>query len=129
MNYLYALRKLWLGLRLRCPYCEQGRMFCGLFTMDERCSVCGARYERQAGESIGGTLINLVAVELLTVIGLIATQVLLRPPLLFQIVFWISFNILFVILFYRHARGLWVSISYLSGGVYPDQEDANPDAP
>lgn len=129
MNVLTVLRKLWLGLRLRCPRCERGRMFRGLFRIEECCPLCGARYERQAGESIGGTLINLVVVEVLTVIGLVVTQTLLRPPLLFQLSFWISFNVVFVILFYRHARGLWVSITYLSGGVYPDAEGIKSDAP
>jgi hypothetical protein len=45
-----------------------------------------------------------------------------NPPLAFQLIFWISFNIVFIVLFYRHARGLWVSIAYLTGGVYPDQD-------
>ncbi len=114
--------KLLLGLLLRCPNCGRGRMFRGLFKMEPTCPYCGARYERQSGESIGGTLINLCVAEVLSVGGYFVSQALWSPPLAFQLVFWITFNIVFIVLFYRHARGLWVSIAYLAGGVYADSD-------
>lgn len=122
MDIGYAIHKLWVGLRLRCPNCERGHMFHGLFKMDETCPYCGARYERREGESIGGTMINLVCAEVLSMGGYLISQALFAPPLAFQLVFWIAFNILFVVLFYRHARGLWASLSFLSGNVYPDTD-------
>lgn len=118
----YGLRKLLLGLFLRCPNCGRGRMFRGLFHMEPTCPYCHVRYERQSGESIGGTLINLCVAEVLSVGGYFVTQAAFQPPVTFQLIFWISFNILFIVLFYRHARGLWVSIAYLSGGVYADPD-------
>ncbi len=120
------LWKLWIGMRLRCPNCERGKMFSGLFRMEPVCSHCGARYERAQGESIGGTLINLVAAEMLSMGGFIITQVLFSPPMLFQLVFWVSFNLIFIVLFYRHARSMWVSVAYLTGGVYPDNAPPKP---
>ncbi|MEZ4668403.1 MAG: DUF983 domain-containing protein [Anaerolineae bacterium] len=120
MKIGYALHKLWLGLRLRCPNCEQGRMFSGLFQIEPVCPHCNARFERQSGESIGGTLINLCTAEVLTMGGYLLTQFLFSPSLVFQLTFWIAFNLIFIVLFYRHARALWVSVSYLSGDVYPD---------
>lgn len=122
MKLGYAIHKLLVGARLRCPNCEQGRMFHGLFNMDKTCPNCGARYERLDGESIGGTLVNLVVAEVLSMGGYIITQLLFAPPLAFQLTFWVSFNIVFVLLFYRHARGIWVGVAYLSGSVYPDAE-------
>jgi uncharacterized protein (DUF983 family) len=119
---LHAIHKLLLGLLLRCPNCEQGHMFHGLFQMDATCPYCGARYERREGESIGGTLVNLCIAELLSIGGYFLSEALFHPPLAFQLIFWITFNIAFVVLFYRHARGIWVSIVYLSGGVYPDED-------
>lgn len=95
-------------------------MFNGLFKMDATCSHCGARFERLSGESIGGTLINLCVAEVLSVGGFIITELAFRPSLAFQLTFWTLFNIIFIVLFYRHARGLWVSMAYLAGGVYSD---------
>lgn len=120
MDLLHYAHKLWVGMRLRCPNCEQGPMFAGLFKMHETCSHCGARFERLSGESIGGTMLNLSLAEMISMGGYIVTQVLFSPPLAFQLTFWVSFNIIFILLFYRHARGMWVSVAYLSGSVYPD---------
>ncbi len=121
MKLLHIFRKLFVGMTLRCPNCEKGHMFSGLFTIRETCPVCAVRFERLQGESIGGTLINLSFAELLSIGGFFLSEALFHPPFAFQIIFWISFNILFVVFFYRHARGMWVAISYLSGGVYPDK--------
>ncbi|MBN8619674.1 MAG: DUF983 domain-containing protein [Anaerolineae bacterium] len=128
MKWLHVLHKLWVGLRLRCPNCEQGGMFHGLFKMEPTCPHCGVRFERQSGESIGGTLVNLVLAEMFSMGGFIITQVLFQPSWIFQLIFWVSFNILFVILFYRHARSLWVALVYLAGGVYVDPEPEPPNA-
>lgn len=117
---LHWTQKLWVGARLRCPNCERGKMFSGLFRMEPLCPHCGARYERAQGESIGGTLINLVAAELLSMGGFILSQLLFSPPLAFQLIFWVAFNLIFIVVFYRHARGMWVSVAYLAGSVYPD---------
>ena len=122
MNVSYVIRKLWVGLRLRCPNCEQGHMFHGLFAMDEKCPHCGARYERLSGESLGGMMINLCTAEVVSMGGYIISQALFAPPLAFQLTFWVAFNIIFILLFYRHARGIWVSTAFLSGSVYPDSE-------
>jgi uncharacterized protein (DUF983 family) len=126
MNTLPAARKLWIAAGLRCPNCERGSMTSGLFRFHETCPVCCARFERREGESIGGTMVNLVTAEVLTMGGLIITQVAFAPPLWFQLTFWIAFNILFILLFYRHARALWIGVAYLAGYVYPD-ETAAPD--
>jgi uncharacterized protein (DUF983 family) len=122
MKFFYYARKLLVGMFLRCPNCERGRMFTGLFTMREICPVCGVRFERLQGESIGGTLINLCLAEVLSIGGYFVSDFLLHPPLAFQLIVWIAFNLLFVVFFYRHARGVWVAIVYLSGGVYPDTD-------
>lgn len=121
MNLFHWIRKILLGLFLRCPNCERGHMFRGLFQIEERCPVCGVCFERAEGESIGGTMLNLSIAEVLTVSGLIVTEGVLHAPLAFELIFWVSFNILFVVLFYRHARAIWVAVNYLTVGLYPDE--------
>ncbi len=120
---LYRLRKMFVGFMLRCPNCEQGKLFSGgSFEMNQTCPNCGVRFERQSGESLGGMMINLVTAELLTIGGWILTEVLFDFPWVPVLAFWVAFNILFCIAFYRSARGIWVSISYMGGGVYADAE-------
>lgn len=119
-NVGYYLRTLLLGLSLRCPNCGKGKMFHGLFKMEPTCPYCHVRYERLSGESIGGMFINLGLAELLSIGGFFFTQFIFHPPLAFQLIFWTTFNILFVLLFYRHSRALWIAISYLTNGVYAD---------
>jgi len=117
--------KIFIGFLLRCPNCEKGKMFSDMFTLREKCPVCEARFERIDGESLGGMMINLGLAELLSIGGFLISQALFAPSLAFQLIFWGVFNILFVVIFYRHARGMWIAISYLTGGVYPDPK---PDA-
>jgi uncharacterized protein (DUF983 family) len=96
-------------------------MFTGLFNMEKTCPHCDVRYERLSGESIGGMFLNLGLAEVISVFGFFAIQLAFNPPMLPHMLFWVAFNILFVLLFYRHARGLWVAINYLSSGVYADR--------
>ena len=116
------LHKLRVGAALRCPNCEQGRLFTGLFRMHDTCPQCRVRFERSSGESLGGMMINLVVAELLTVGGFFGSYFLLRPadmtPL---IVFWIVFDLLFVLGFYHPARGMWVAVTYLTSGLTVDE--------
>ncbi len=85
--------------------------------MDATCPYCGRRYEKQSGESLGGMFINLPLVEVLSIAGYFISQAIFRPPLIFQMIFWGAFNVIFVVLFYRHSRSLWVAISYLAEGM------------
>jgi len=124
LSFRVAVEKLLLALFLRCPNCGKGRMFKNLFTIEQTCPVCGVRFERRSGESVGGMYINLGLAEFFSVGGFFLFQALLNPPWVPHLAFWILFNIVFVVLFYRHSRALWVAIAYLTGGVYRD-----PDAP
>src|SRR5258708_26811317 len=94
----YYLKILLRGLFLRCPNCGEGVIFHGLFTMDSTCPHCHVRYERKSGESIGGMFINLPLVEILSIGGYFLTQWLFAPPAIVQVVFWGTFNIVFVLL-------------------------------
>lgn len=121
-SILLTIRKLMVGFMLRCPNCEHGAMFTGLFNMNPVCPHCGVRFERLSGESVGGMFINLGLAEVLSLGGFFISQLLLKPPILAQVIFWVSFNILFVVFFYRHSRAMWVAIAYLANGLYTDEE-------
>src|SRR5437763_10294951 len=63
------------GLLLRCPYCGKGKLFrkgfTKGFTMYERCSVCGWRFEREEGYWTGAIAVNIVMTLLLTAVCLV----------------------------------------------------------
>jgi uncharacterized protein (DUF983 family) len=132
-NWNRRIQVWWTTLRLRCPNCGQGRIFTGLFKMNETCPYCGVRFERESGESVGAMYIALVVVELLTMGGFFLVNALFHPPDVPHLVFWVIFDVVFLTLFYRHARSLWVGTTYLTGGVFvdpdEDKEYQRPDAP
>lgn len=121
-KFSYYYHKLKTGFRLRCPVCEQGKMFSGLFRMTPVCPYCLSRFERAAGESIGGVYINVAAAEFTAVGGFFLVNSLFEPPVMHQLLFWIPYVIVFTLFFYRHARGLWVGLLFLFDAVYPDPD-------
>jgi len=40
---------LWAIIRQRCPRCRTGKMFRGVFTMNDPCPVCGMIFQREEG--------------------------------------------------------------------------------
>lgn len=119
-NTQNKLHVLWLGLKLRCPNCGVGHTFSGLFAVNKTCSNCGIRFEREDGESVGGMYFNLGLAELTTLGGFFIVHALFQPPMLPHMLFWVIYNVAFCALFYRHARSLWMAISYLTGGMSHD---------
>jgi uncharacterized protein (DUF983 family) len=115
-----TLYVLLLGFMLRCPVCHRGKMFASLFKMHPRCPHCGVVFERHAGEVTGGMAITLVLVSTITVVSgsLLAVLTTISPLLIIGALS--LFTVVVGLLFYRHARGLWVSFLYLSDSMFED---------
>ena len=123
-NMKHRAHVLWVTFTLRCPNCERGRIFTGLFAMNEVCPYCHVRFERESGESVGGMYINLVLAELITIPGYFLSNALLpQVPPLSLAAFWVIFNVAFITIFYRHARAMWIGTTYLTAGLHPDSEE------
>lgn len=116
MKLTTILHKLWVGFRLRCPHCEQGTTFRTLFTPYQTCAICGYTFEARDGESVGGMYINLIVVEMLTFGGYLLLEAVADIPLIPHILFWVTFNVTLLLLFYRHSRSMWMSITYMADG-------------
>jgi len=114
------LRILTQGLLLICPACQHGRMFRSLFTMNVRCPVCGVIFERDAGEVTGGIAINTMVTCVLVLLAAAYMALFSSIPVLPLIGLLGLFTVAFSLLFYRHARGLWASILYLTGSIFED---------
>ncbi|MCA9074092.1 MAG: DUF983 domain-containing protein [Planctomycetaceae bacterium] len=98
------------AMKLRCPRCGIGQLFTGWFTMPERCSECRFKYERASGYFLGSTYINygLTAVSLTAIyfalhFGMGWSNRQLAAPLA-------VFCVLVPMLFFRHARALWLAL-------------------
>lgn len=119
------IKKLWTGFWLRCPNCEEGHMAEGFLGLQEKCEICAVRFERKPGESAGASIIWAGILPILAMFIFFAIE--LNNP---GTTLWISAGIplAFVVIagigFYRNVRGLWIAITYLTGGVYADEIDS-----
>jgi len=116
---LRIMHVLWLTLWLRCPACQRGHMFRTAFRMNVRCPVCGVVFERDHGEITGGMAINTVLVLLIAVAGAVVSVV---TPYSAWLIIGVTALVMTVVgvLFYRHARALWIGILYLTGSMFED---------
>jgi len=119
---LYTLNVLKSGCRQRCPHCGRGKLFGKGFKMNATCPYCQSRYERGHGEALGGAYVNVVVAQITALFGFFAIDSLTHMPAIWQLPFWVLYTIIFCVLFYRPARGIWIAIVYLTGGVYPDPD-------
>lgn len=117
------LKKLLTGFFLRCPNCEQGKISNGLFSIRKSCDVCNVVFERKSGESAGASAMLMMGLPILPLVMFFvlyaindewSMMILLGLPILI--------TVLIGIFAYRHMRGLWIAISYLTGSVYADEE-------
>ena len=119
-----SIKKLRLGMMLRCPNCEVGKIGRGMFNIQPTCPVCEVRFERAQGEQTGGMMVTMVALLIVGFATFIVVEVgLNHPPIIIQMGVPLIVATLFGLLFYRHARGLWVAVDYLTGNVYADEDD------
>ncbi|HEU5013737.1 MAG TPA: DUF983 domain-containing protein [Roseiflexaceae bacterium] len=95
-------------------------MFRSLFQMNVRCPVCGVIFERDGGEVTGGVAINSTVTSMIVFIGGGLAAVFTDIPLLPLMLGIGLFALVFSLWFYRHARGLWVGILYLTGSMFED---------
>lgn len=102
-------------------------MFHHLFEIDATCAVCGVRFERRDGESIGGMAITMGVIPPLSLVGFFAVEFLTPAPLWLNAVLWLVFIVVGCVWIYRHSRAAWVAVSYITGGVYADAPE--PDTP
>jgi hypothetical protein len=96
------------GLCLKCPACGRESIFTGWFAMHSSCPACGLRYGREPGYFLGSIYINYGVTALMTTIGFVWLRFGLEvegPPLLIG---FSAYCLLFPIVFFRHARALWL---------------------
>jgi hypothetical protein len=101
--------------------------------MYDRCARCHLRFEREQGYFLGAMYINYGVTVILALIGYFALELWRPMSLTWQLALWVSFGILFPLVFFRHSRGLWLAFDYIfdpvdneapGHDVEPDDADA-----
>lgn len=117
------LTTLWQGLTLHCPNCQQATVSTGLFQVNRECSNCGVKFERKSGEGAGASIIWISVLPILSLI-LFFVIYAINPELSLVVLLGIplAFGVILGLVGYRHVKGLWIAIAYLTGDVYADEK-------
>lgn len=104
--------RFWLllirAIRLRCPFCGQGKLFRHPFRMHDHCPNCEAKLEREPGFYLGSIYFNYGLTALISAIAypvLLLNKVL--PDWQLQAII-LGFVVVFPLWFFRYARSLWL---------------------
>lgn len=124
-----AIKKLLTGLMLRCPNCETGNIGEGWMGIRTYCPHCQVHFERAEGERTGAMMLDLSLMPVWSILFFIVLYSL-NPDASLLILVGLPLLTLIVsmLLFYRHARGLWAAVVHLTGGLYTDAEWAQQQA-
>jgi uncharacterized protein (DUF983 family) len=107
------VRRLAAILGSRCPRCFEGRVWRGLFSMNDPCPVCGLRFERESGYwtgamvasyGLGVPVLALLVAMVWLVTGSDVVVVLIIADLLFLAV---------VPFIWRYSRVVWLHLDWL----------------
>ena len=97
------------ALRQRCPRCRKGKMFRGLWTMNDPCPVCGLIFQREEGYFLGAMYVSyllssvLLAAFYFMLAALLPDLGTLTLPLLALVPY-----LPFVPAVFRYSRIFWV---------------------
>jgi uncharacterized protein (DUF983 family) len=100
-------RAIW---NLRCPVCGEGKVFRGMFAMNERCPKCGTVFGRNEPGYFLGAMYFSYGIGIIVIAIFTGLVYLIRPQWrLWQMVTlaWIAFLPL-VPLVYRYSRVMWL---------------------
>jgi uncharacterized protein (DUF983 family) len=104
------------ALRLRCPYCQQGRVLARWPNkIFPECSHCGLSFFREPGYYIGGMVITY-GLTLLVVIPVFLVSLLL-PDLKSvsddgRVALWLLFAVTLSLLLMPYSYGLWLHLDF-----------------
>jgi uncharacterized protein (DUF983 family) len=115
---------IWSLLRQRCPSCREGRMFSGVWHMNDPCPTCGKLFQREEGYFLGAMYFSyaLATFVLLPLYGVVFLLLPGSDTLIIALVATGLFLPLVPVVF-RYSRVLWVYVDEL---VSPGASSAAP---
>ena len=119
------------ALRLKCPRCGVGKLFKGWF-MEERCSGCQFKYEREPGYFLGSIYFNYGWTCLSMTVAYMVLHVALEIENLYVVPPLALYAFSFPVFFHRYARAIWLAFDCnfdhhdLQDGSNPPPADSSP---
>jgi uncharacterized protein (DUF983 family) len=107
------------GLCLRCPRCAIGKLYIKPFKMFDHCQYCSLKFEREQGYFVGAIYINYAATVAVAVPGFLLLDAFTKMTINQQLLLWISFTVVFPLIFFHHARSLWLVLDHFFNPVQP----------
>jgi len=99
------------ALLCRCPRCGEGRLFTGLLTVRQSCSVCGL--DLSAEDAGDGPAVFVILFLGLIVVGLAAlVEIRLSPPIWVHLVLWTPLILGGAILLLRPLKAGLIALQY-----------------
>jgi uncharacterized protein (DUF983 family) len=100
------------GLKKRCPNCGQGKVFRSYFKLNESCSVCGFRFEREPGYWVGALSVNIAFCEIWYFLLFVGTVIVTAPDVEWQwlLIFGLLTNAILPFVLLPYSRTLWLSL-------------------
>jgi uncharacterized protein (DUF983 family) len=94
---------------LRCPRCEEGKVFRGTFAMNEVCPICGLQFTRETGYFVGAMYFSYALGMPIIALFTLVAYLLLPGWHLYQLVLlaWLAFLPLVPPVF-RYSRVMWM---------------------
>jgi uncharacterized protein (DUF983 family) len=119
-----AFALLLRGLRLRCPHCGHGWVLRRWFSVRDRCSACGFRYERSDENYFQGAMfVNFMLGGFTFAASLLAVLVLSWPDVPWNA---LTFGapvvmVVFMIMLYPISKVLWLTVDVMLRPVTPEE--------
>lgn len=114
----------WAVLLQRCPRCRQGRLFRGVFAMNDPCPVCGLIFQREEGYFLGAMYVTYVIAAVFVGAGYFGARWLLPGWDAFLVLNLLClFYLPFTPALFRYSRTIWI---HFERWVCPSDVSAGP---
>jgi uncharacterized protein (DUF983 family) len=103
----------WRGVFLRCPSCGRATLVRGVLCIHERCRVCGLAFEHDQGFFLGALIVNYLIAFFLGILPAIVLVAAGGWSVRTAIIVAVAASLLLPVVFYWHAKSLWMAIYYI----------------
>ena len=81
--------------------------------MHADCPHCNLKFEREQGYFVGAIYINYAATIAVAVPGFFILDAFTNLSINHQLAIWVPFAVIFPLVFFHHARSLWLALDHL----------------
>lgn len=118
------------ALRLQCPVCGRGKLFSSFFLMNERCTECDFKFEREPGYFLGSSYINYGWTSVSLTVAYIVFHIGLEYPNSYVVPPLMVWFVLFPVFAHRYARSFWLAFDcFFDHSELPEVKQETDEAP